>query len=118
ERKMPRSWIGGAGSASGRGRRAIRHRRRKLDHGCALSRNRRGDRGRAREGYSRRRNGGGRALCLCPNARVLCFAHVTNTMGQSGADFEKGEAEGTADVLALLSAVVKAAKRDLVARPA
>ena len=42
------------------------------------------------------------------NARVLCIAHVTNTMGQAGADFEKGEADGTADVLALLSAIVKA----------
>lgn len=48
-------------------------------------------------------------------ARVLCIAHVTNTMGQSGADFEKGEAEGTADVLALLSAIVQAARRDLLA---
>jgi len=43
------------------------------------------------------------------NARVLCIAHVTNTMGQSGADFEKGEADGTADVLALLAAMVQAA---------
>ena len=42
------------------------------------------------------------------NARVLCIAHVTNTMGQSGADFEKGEADGTADVLALLAAIVEA----------
>jgi purine-nucleoside phosphorylase len=42
------------------------------------------------------------------NARVLCIAHVTNTMGQAGADFEKGEAEGTADALALLTAIVKA----------
>jgi uridine phosphorylase len=50
------------------------------------------------------------------NARVLCIAHVTNTMGQSGADFEKGEADGTAEVLALLSAIVKAASRDLTAR--
>ena len=42
-------------------------------------------------------------------ARVLCIAHVTNTMGQAGADFEKGEADGTADVLTLLGAIVKAA---------
>lgn len=41
-------------------------------------------------------------------ARVLCIAHVTNTMGQAGADFEKGEADGTADVLALLAAIVQA----------
>jgi uridine phosphorylase len=42
------------------------------------------------------------------NARVLCIAHVTNTMGQAGTDFEKGEADGTADVLALLEAIVTA----------
>jgi uridine phosphorylase len=39
------------------------------------------------------------------NARVLCVAHVTNTMGQTGQDFEKGEADGTADALAVLSAI-------------
>jgi len=41
-------------------------------------------------------------------ARVLCLAHVTNTMGQGGADFEKGEADGTADALAVLAAVIGA----------
>jgi uridine phosphorylase len=40
--------------------------------------------------------------------RVLCFAHVTNTMGQTDHDFEKGEADGTADALELLEAVVRA----------
>ncbi|HWM82530.1 MAG TPA: nucleoside phosphorylase [Pseudolabrys sp.] len=39
-------------------------------------------------------------------ARVLCLAHVTNTMGQTGKDFEKGEADGTADALDLLAAVI------------
>jgi len=39
-------------------------------------------------------------------ARVLCLAHVTNTMGQAGQDFEKGEADGTSDALDLLAAVV------------
>ena len=38
--------------------------------------------------------------------RVLCLAHVTNTMGQTGNDFEKGEADGTRDALTALSAVV------------
>jgi uridine phosphorylase len=28
--------------------------------------------------------------------RVLCLAHVTNTMGQTGADFEKGDSAGQA----------------------
>jgi uridine phosphorylase len=41
-------------------------------------------------------------------ARVLCLAHVTNTMGQAAQDFEKGEADGTADALALLAALVGA----------
>jgi purine-nucleoside phosphorylase len=38
--------------------------------------------------------------------RVLCLAHVTNTMGQTGDDFEKGEADGTRDALAALAAIV------------
>lgn len=37
---------------------------------------------------------------------VLCLAHVTNTMGLAGEDFEKGEADGTADALAVLAALV------------
>jgi uridine phosphorylase len=36
---------------------------------------------------------------------VLCFAHVTNTMGRSGTDFEKGEDDGTADALSVLESV-------------
>jgi len=40
--------------------------------------------------------------------RTLCLAHVTNTMGQSGDDFENGEADGTRDALAALRAVVGA----------
>lgn len=42
------------------------------------------------------------------NANVLCIAHVTNRMGQSGDDFEKGEADGTTDALKLLDAIVSA----------
>ncbi len=38
--------------------------------------------------------------------RVLCLAHVTNTMGHAKQDFEKGEADGTADALAVLDAIV------------
>lgn len=40
--------------------------------------------------------------------RVLCLAHVTNTMGQDGHDFEKGEADGTREALAALSAIIAA----------
>ena len=39
---------------------------------------------------------------------VLCFAHVTNRMARSGDDFEKGEANGTTDLLHLLAATVRA----------
>jgi uridine phosphorylase len=38
--------------------------------------------------------------------RVLCVAHVTNTMGQAGDDFEKGEADGTQAALAALAVIV------------
>ena len=34
---------------------------------------------------------------------MLCLAHVTNTMGQTGDDFEKGEAD---EALAALAAIV------------
>ena len=37
---------------------------------------------------------------------VLCFAHVTNQMGQAG-DFEKGEANGAIASLALVHAVAE-----------
>jgi hypothetical protein len=37
---------------------------------------------------------------------VLCLAHVTNTMGQAGDDFEKGEADGTRDALAALAVII------------
>lgn len=39
--------------------------------------------------------------------RVLCLAHVTNTMGLAGDDFEKGEADGAADALKVLEAIVR-----------
>jgi uridine phosphorylase len=42
-------------------------------------------------------------------ANVLCIAHVTNTMGQTDKDFEKGEADGTAEALAVLSAITREA---------
>ena len=52
---------------------------------------------------------GARVACRTAEAigavAVLCLAHVTNTMGQSGADFEKGHADGTADALAVLAAI-------------
>jgi len=38
---------------------------------------------------------------------VLCFAHVTNQMALTEGDFEKGEADGTVDALAVIGAAAK-----------
>ena len=46
------------------------------------------------------------AFAKAQKANVLCVAHVTNTMGQASQDFEKGEADGTADALAVLAAII------------
>lgn len=40
---------------------------------------------------------------------VLCFAHVTNQMAQIEGDFEKGEADGSIDALAVIVAAARAA---------
>lgn len=48
------------------------------------------------------------AFARSAGVRLLCLAHVTNTMGQDGADFEKGEADGTRDALSVLSSVIDA----------
>jgi uridine phosphorylase len=42
------------------------------------------------------------------DARLLCLAHVTNTMGLAEQDFEKGEADGTRDALTVLETVIAA----------
>lgn len=41
-------------------------------------------------------------------ASVLCFAHVTNTMGLTHQDFEKGEHDGTTEALRVLELAVTA----------
>ncbi len=46
------------------------------------------------------------AFARAAGVPVLCVAHVTNTMGQTGRDFEKGEADGTAEALAVLEVIV------------
>jgi uridine phosphorylase len=38
---------------------------------------------------------------------VLCFAHVTNQMASIEGDFEKGEADGAIDALAVIAAAAK-----------
>jgi uridine phosphorylase len=45
-------------------------------------------------------------FAVVKDAAVLCLAHVTNTMAQAGADFEKGEADGTRDALAVLGKII------------
>jgi purine-nucleoside phosphorylase len=45
------------------------------------------------------------AACHCP---VICFAHVTNTMGVGEGDFEKGPADGAVQALQVLGAVTRA----------
>ncbi len=48
------------------------------------------------------------AFASATKTRVLCLAHVTNTMGMAGEDFEKGEADGSRDALTILEATVTA----------
>jgi uridine phosphorylase len=42
------------------------------------------------------------------NRAVICFAHVTNQMGNIEGDFEKGEADGSRDALELIATTAKA----------
>lgn len=42
---------------------------------------------------------------------VVCFAHVTNQLAQIEGDFEKGEADGAADALRLLTLTAQAWRR-------
>ncbi len=53
------------------------------------------------------------AFARARDRRVVCFAHVTNQMGQVEGDFEKGEAEGTHDALALAARVAAVMWPDL-----
>jgi uridine phosphorylase len=45
------------------------------------------------------------AFARAAKRKVLCLAHVTNTMAIAEQDFEKGEADGTVDALRVLEAV-------------
>ena len=42
---------------------------------------------------------------------VVCFAHVTNQMGQVEGDFEKGDANGASDALAIVARAAACLKR-------
>jgi purine-nucleoside phosphorylase len=43
------------------------------------------------------------ALVQAKQYQIICFAHVTNQMGQTEGDFEKGEASGSETALAVVS---------------
>lgn len=45
------------------------------------------------------------AFARAAQVDILCLAHVTNTMGQAGKDFEKGQMDGAAEALAVLQAI-------------
>ncbi len=47
------------------------------------------------------------AFATAARRRVLCVAHVTNAMGQDEGDFEKGEADGAAEALRLLTVLLR-----------
>jgi len=48
------------------------------------------------------------AFATTQGRAVICYAHVTNTMGRIEGDFEKGEADGSAASLALVAATIEA----------
>ena len=48
------------------------------------------------------------AFARARGVRILCLAHVTNTMGRAERDFEKGEADGTAEALSVLASIIAA----------
>jgi uridine phosphorylase len=47
------------------------------------------------------------AFALARGKKVVCYAHLTNTMAREGADFEKGEENGSLDSLAVLAHTAK-----------
>jgi uridine phosphorylase len=46
------------------------------------------------------------ALAQARHYQIICFAHVTNQMGQTEGDFEKGEASGSQTALHIISQTV------------
>jgi purine-nucleoside phosphorylase len=51
------------------------------------------------------------AFAAARGKSVLCFAHVTNQMALVEGDFEKGEADGSVDALAVVRAAAAAWRR-------
>jgi uridine phosphorylase len=54
------------------------------------------------------------AFAQARHKAVICFAHVTNQMGNIEGDFEKGEADGSRDALELIAATAKVLRPKLV----
>jgi uridine phosphorylase len=48
------------------------------------------------------------AFARAGGRKVICLAHVTNTMAVAEQDFEKGEADGTVDALRVLEGIIGA----------
>ena len=48
------------------------------------------------------------AFARAKSKKVICLAHVTNTMAVAEQDFEKGEADGTIDALRVLEGIISA----------
>ncbi|HZQ14074.1 MAG TPA: nucleoside phosphorylase [Pseudolabrys sp.] len=51
------------------------------------------------------------AFARATKVKILCLAHVTNTMPVAELDFEKGEADGTVDALRALEGIIGAVSR-------
>ena len=51
------------------------------------------------------------AFAVARGRPVICFAHVTNQMGRTDGDFEKGEANGARDALRLIEALASGVDR-------
>jgi uridine phosphorylase len=51
------------------------------------------------------------AFAAARQKAVLCFAHVTNRMAVTSGDFEKGEADGSAAALAVITAAARGWRR-------
>ncbi|HET7118558.1 MAG TPA: hypothetical protein VFI29_18835, partial [Hanamia sp.] len=47
------------------------------------------------------------ALSVVKNYKIICFAHLTNSMAQAEGDFEKGEESGSLDSLNLIRFILE-----------
>lgn len=54
------------------------------------------------------------AFARATNKKVVCFAHLTNTMAQTEGDFEKGAFRGSLDTLQLLQHIMMACRNNCI----